>query len=320
MKIRDILATGVMALLTVTQALAAETYPSRPIEIVVPFPAGGVTDVVARAFAAIAPKYLPTATFIITNKAGASGTIGMGEVMRSAPDGYKLTMLVPELLIAPRIGMGNVRYTDLTLLARFTDEPATVTVRADSPWKTLEEFMAYTKANPEKVMVGTSAVASIYNVAIAAVNDRTGVKLTHIAYQGEAPAVVALLGGQIDATTVSFTPTAQHIAAGKLRILGVMADKRAKQYENIPTLKERGINASFSVWRAIGGPKNLPPDVVQKLSEVLKKVAADPEFRAMLAKQSVDVVFQDGPTFAAALTREDAELKGLLPKMDMGAR
>jgi tripartite-type tricarboxylate transporter receptor subunit TctC len=318
MKFKNILAAGVMALLATTQALA-DAYPSKPIEIVVPFPAGGVTDVVARAFAATAPKYFP-GQFIVINKPGASGTIGMGEVMRAKPDGYKLVMLVPEVLIAPRLGIGNVRYQDLTLLARFTDEPATVTVRTDSPWKTLEEFMAYAKANPGKISVGTSAVASIYNVAIAAINDRANVKLTHIAYQGEAPAVMGLLSDQIEATTVSFTPTAQHIAAGKLRVLGVMADKRAKQYPNVPTLKERGINASFSVWRAIGGPKGLAPEVVSKLNDVFKKVAADPDFQTMLNKQSVDVVFQDGPTFASALAREDAELSGLLPKMDMGAK
>lgn len=319
MKIKNILATGVLALLAATQALA-DTYPSKPIEIIVPFPAGGVTDVVARAFAATAPKYSPSARFIVINKPGASGTIGMSEVMRAKPDGYKLTMLVPELIIAPRIGIGKVRYTDLTLLARFTDEPATVTVRSDSPWNTLEEFMSYAKANPGKISVGTSAIASIYNVAIAAINERAGVKLTHIAYQGEAPAVMGLLGNQIEATTVSFTPTAQHIAANKLRVLGVMGDKRAKQYPDVPTLKERGINATFSVWRAIGGPKDLPPEVTSVLADLLKKVANDPEFKTMLAKQSVDVVFQDAATFSAALVKEDAELKDLLPKMDMGTK
>lgn len=200
-------------------------YPMRPIEILVPASAGGGTDVLSRAFAEAAKKHLPQ-PMVINNKPGASGAIGMGEMINAKPDGYKLCMVIVEITILPHLGLTKYTWEDFQPIARLNADPAAITVRADAPWNTIEEFLVASQKNPGAMKMGNSGNGSIWHLAHAALEDKAGVKFNPIPFQGAAPAVVALLGGHIDAVSVSPGEVAVHVAGGKLKILAIMSDQR----------------------------------------------------------------------------------------------
>lgn len=188
----------------------AGSYPSRPIELIVPAGAGGGTDVLARALAEAAKKHLPQ-PITVNNRPGASGMIGHGEMINARPDGYKLAVVFAEIVIVPHLGLSKLSYEDFTPIAQLNADPAAITVKADSPWKTLEEFLAASRAKPGELKMGNSGNGSIRHLAHAALEDKVGVKYNPIPFGGAAPAVLSLLGGHVDAVTVSPGEVATHV-------------------------------------------------------------------------------------------------------------
>ena len=253
----------------------SDAYPTRPIELIVPSSAGGGTDVMARAFSEAIRKHL-SQPMLVVNRPGASGAIGMQEVLNAKPDGYKVCVVFAELAILPHLGQVKFTADDFTLIARLNADPSAITVKADSPWKTIEEFMAAAKKSPAPLQVGNAGVGSIWHLASAALEERTQVKFNHIPFQGAAPAIQALLGGHIDAVAVSPGEVSANVTAGKLKTLAVMADQRFKGFETVPTLKERGIDLSVGTWRGLALPKATPPNVVAALTAATKAAAAQP--------------------------------------------
>ncbi len=298
-------------------AVQAAEYPTRAIELVVPTAAGGGTDAVARAFAEAARPHLGQALGVV-NKPGGGTAIGTADVAKARPNGYKLGMVVVEMAILPSLGLAPFKTSDLTPIARVNADPAAVTVRADSPWKTLEEFNAHVAQNPGKVRVGNAGTGSIWHLAAIAYEQKIDSKFSHIPYDGAAPAVTALLGGHIEAVTVSPAEVASHVSSGALRTLAVMADERAKGFEEVPTLKEQDIDLSIGTWRALVGPKGLPDDVVNTLREASRKASEDPEFIAVLDRLNLGRVFDDADAFKASLAEEEAMYAKLI--QDLGLR
>lgn len=300
-----------------TTAHAAD-FPNKPIEIVVPASAGGGTDILARVFAELAKKYLPQQPMVVVNKPGASTGIGISDVVNARPDGYKMGMVTVELAIISNLGITKYTADDLRLIARLNADPAAITVRAESPWKTYEEFMADAKSRATPLTVGNSGVGSIWHMGAAALADKTGVRFTHVPFQGSAPGVVALLGGHVDALALGPGEVSQQVAAGKLRTLVIMADQRVSgQFEKVPTLKERGVDLSVLAWRGLALPKDTPQDVVNFLSDVAKKVANDPAFRDALVKANLGWSYADGPTFVAAVNKDRPMFRDLVKKLDI---
>lgn len=297
---------------------AATDYPNKPIELVVPVAPGGGTDIVARAFAESAKKYLPQQPIVVTNKPGASGAIGMADVMNAKPDGYKLGLIIVELTILPNLGTIKYSAADFKPIARLNVDPAAITVRADAPWKTVEEFLADARKAPQPLNVGNAGMGSIWHMAAAALADKTSIKVNHVPFLGASPAVVALLGGHVDVITVSPGEVAQHVAAGKLRTLAVMADQRwGGVFEKVPTLKERNIDLSVAVWRGLAAPKDTPKEVIDILAEVAKKSAEDSTFKETLTKANLGWSYADAAGFQASIDRDRAFFKQLIPKLDM---
>jgi tripartite-type tricarboxylate transporter receptor subunit TctC len=299
----------------VSSAWAAD-YPNRPIEIIVPFGAGGGTDALARAFADNAHKHLAQ-PFVINNKPGASGVIGWSDVVNSKPDGYKLALMTVELTILPHLGLSKFGVEEFVPIARMNADPAAITVKGDAPWNTVEEFLAAAKKANGETKVGNSGNGSIWHLAAASVEDKTGVKFIHIPYQGAAPAVLSLLGGHIDAVTVSPAEVAPHLASGKLKMLAVMADQRLKGFEKVPTLKERGIDVSIGAWRGLGAPKNTPKDVVDVLKAVAQKTMAEPAMREAMDKLSLGYSYGDDAAFRTTMARDNEGFKALIPKLNL---
>ena len=291
-------------------------YPNHPIELIVPAGAGGGTDVLARAFAEAAKKHLPQPITVI-NRPGASGMIGHGEMISAKPDGYKLAIVFAEIVIVPHLGLTKLSYEDFVPIAQLNADPAAITVRADAPWNTIEDFLAASRAKPGEIKMGNSGPGSIWHLAHAALEDKVGVKYNPIPFSGAAPAVLALMGGHVDAVAVSPGEVAAHVASGKLKTLAVMADRRLKGFDNVPTLKERGIDLSIGTWRGVAAPKGVPADVMAILVEATRKAADEAVIRDALDRLSMGYAYADAETFRANMKRDNENFKQLVKKLDI---
>lgn len=294
----------------------ANDYPHHAIELIVPYNAGGGTDALARAFADAARKHLPQ-PIVVNNKPGASGVIGWTDVLNSKPDGYKLALMTVELTMLPHLGLQKFSHEEFVPIARMNADPAAITVRAESPWNTIEEFIAAAKKANGETKMGNAGNGSIWHLAAASLEEKTGIKLSHIPYPGANPAVLSLLGGHIDAVAVSPAEVAPHVASGKLRMLAVMADQRQKGFDKVPTFKERGIDLQVGTWRGLGAPKNTPKDVVDVLKAATQKTMQEQAMKDAMEKLALGYAYADDATFRAAMARDNETFKALIPKLGL---
>lgn len=301
------------AITSTVPALAA--YPERAIEFVVPSSPGGGTDVMTRTFTDFARKH-SAQPLVVTNKPGAGGGIGMGEVQRAAPDGYKVSVLISELAIIPHLGMVKFSASDFVPIARINADPGTITVRADAPWRTVEEFLEHARKHPGDVKMGNAGSGTIWHLAAAAVEQKTGVTFNHIPFQGAAPSVMGLLGGHVDAITVSPAEVSAYVSAGKLRTLVLMADQRLPGiYEAVPTFKERGVDLSVGTWRGLGVPANTPPEVVKVLRDLTRKTVEDPAFKEAMTRNNLLLSYMEGEQFKPFMAAQSDAFKVLIGKV-----
>ena len=293
-----------------------KNFPARSIELIVPFAAGGGTDALARAMSDASRKHLPQ-TIVVVNRPGAAGGIGLSEVARSDPDGYKLALVTADMVIIPHLGLTKTTYEQFTPIIQLNADPSAITVAANSPYNTIEEFLEAARKDPEGVQVGNAGNGSIWHLAAAALEDKAGVKFSHIPFQGGNPAVLALLGGHIDAVAVSPAEVIQYVAAGKLKTLAIMSDKRVEGFEKVPTLKERDIDLSIGTWRGIAAPKDTPKPVLDTLETAFKQAAAEDSLKQFMAKQNLGYVVADQQTFNGVIERDNATFKALIEKFGM---
>ena len=306
----------VLACLLPTAAAWCAEYPERPVELIVPWAAGGATDAMTRSFAEAARKHM-SQPMIVSNKPGATGSIGFTEVARAAPDGYKVAVLTAELLIIPHIGIGKVSQDDFIPVARFNALASAITVRADAPWNTIEEFLAHARRMPGEVKIGNSGVGSIWHLAAAALQSKANVQFNHIPFQGGNPAVLALLGGHVDAVAVSTAEVLTYVASGKLKTLAVMADKRVKGFEAVPTMKERNLDLSMGSWAGLGVPKYTPAKVVDLLKAVVMKAMAEPVLLEALDKMNLNAAFADDTAFRNQMIRDSETFRVLVETLKL---
>jgi tripartite-type tricarboxylate transporter receptor subunit TctC len=305
-----------MAALAVSCSAAfAADYPTRPVELVVPNTAGGGTDVMTRAFADAGRKHFPQ-PFIVINKPGAASAVGFGDVANSKPDGYKLSVVTVNLVILPALNLMKWTSDDFIPIAQLNYDPAAITVRADAPWKTIEEFIADAKKRPSLIQLGNGGVGDIWHVASAALEDKTGTQFNHVPFQGAAPAILSLLGGHVDAVSVSPGEVMTHVQGGKLRTLAVMSNQRlGGVFANTPTLKERKIDLSIGVWRGLAVPKGTPAAVVDVLKTAVQKTVAETSFKDTLAKANLGEAYLDAAAFKASIESDRESFKKILSKL-----
>jgi tripartite-type tricarboxylate transporter receptor subunit TctC len=250
-------------------------------KIVVPFAAGGGTDVYVRILAAELSKR--GMQVIVENKPGASGIIAADYVARSRPDG--LTVLVSSLgtLASNTVLYEKLPYDPIKDFASVTQiayQPSIIVGRADLPYKNIKEMVAYAKANPGKINRGSPGAAILTNLAPMSFEKAVGISTTHIPFNGDAPALQALLGGQIDIHGTSITGSLPYVRAGKLRVLGVMDSRRLPQVPEAPTFKEMGYDLDALLWYSLSVPAGTPKDAIERLNKAVNQVIADPEFVA----------------------------------------
>ena len=217
-------------------AVAADNYPAQPITLVVPFQPGGGTDAVARSFAKAAEKHFPKG-MIVLNKSGAGGAVGWKYVLNQKPDGYTLAVVTGEFVTLPLLNLFDRSYKDFTPLVQLNADPTTLVVHNDSPYKSVEDFVAAAKKNPDGMNVGTPGTGAVYDVALSAFEVKSGTKVTHVPYPGSGPSLLALLGKQVDAVATSPAEAAEYVRSGKMRLLVVMSDERVPEFKDVPTAK-----------------------------------------------------------------------------------
>jgi tripartite-type tricarboxylate transporter receptor subunit TctC len=293
---------------------AAQSFPSRPIEIVVPVAPGGGTDIVARAFAEVARKYLPQ-PMVVLNRPGASGAIGMQEVLNARPDGYKVGLVYSDLAILP--GLKRVRFSsdDFHLIALLNADPGAVVVPVDSPWRSIEDMVAEAKRRPGTVKLGNSGPGSIWHMAAAAMEDKVGAEFLHVPFTGSAPGLAALMGNHVEAVATSPGEASSYVQGGKMRILAVMAEERAAGFPQVPTLKERGFDVSVGVWRGLAVHRGTPAPVAAALTEVARRTAEDLAFRDALTRASLTFTYADGDAFTALANRDREVFRQLIERL-----
>jgi tripartite-type tricarboxylate transporter receptor subunit TctC len=280
-------------------AAAQEPYPSKPITLIVPFPPGGVADIVGRPFADALSREIKTPV-VIENKAGAGGGIGMGLVAKAKPDGYTLLLALSSISILPAadkvIGRAPLYQLDqLIPIARLTADPTVLAVRTESPWKTLQEFVDDARKRPGAINYGSSGNYGTMHMPMEMFAQSAGIKLTHVPFTGAGPAVVALLGGTVDAVSSGPSTVIQHVKAGKLRVLASWGDKRLASLPDVPTLAESGYDAVFFQWSGLFAPAGTPEPVIAKLREAARAAAVDPKFVGALATVETPVQYLDAP-------------------------
>ena len=306
-------------LLISSACLAQDSYPSKPITMVNPFPPGGVVDIVGRPLAAIMEKNLRQPVVMI-NKPGAGGAVGMASVAKGPTDGYTILMGLSSISIFPvsdRINGKTPSYelSDFAPIALVTADPTVLVVRTDSPYKTLKDFVDAAKANPGKINYSSSGVYGTLHVAMEIFANAAGIKLFHVPYQGGGPAVTALLGGQVQALASGPAAAIGQIKGGKMRALASWSTERLTLLPEIPTFKELGYDAEFYIWSGVFVSAATPPAIVSRLRASVKEAATSAEFRAAMEKVSTPVSYLDAPEFKKYWDRDAARLKVALEKI-----
>ena len=297
--VRAALVVSSLAMLAVSPAYSQDAYPSKPIALVVPFPPGGVADIVARPAADAMSRVLNT-PIVVENKQGAGGGIGMAYVAKAKADGYTLLLALSSISILPEadriIGRAPMFQLDqLVPIARLTADPTVLAVRADSPWKTLQEFVADAKKRPGAITYGSSGNYGTMHVPMEMFANSAGVKMLHVPYTGAGPAVIGLLGGNIDAVASGPSTVIQHVKAGKLRVLASWGDKRLASLPDVPTLTESGYEAVFFQWSGLFAPAGTPEPVIARLREAARAATVDSRFMAALATVETPIQYMDAP-------------------------
>ncbi|MDM0112135.1 tripartite tricarboxylate transporter substrate binding protein [Variovorax sp. J22R133] len=309
-KLLSALAFGLTAL-----AANAQTWPEKTVTLVVPFPPGGSTDQVARA---VGPKLTAKfkQSFLVDNKAGATGTIGATFVKRAAPDGYTflVTSLGP-LVIVPHLvkGLQYDALKDFDLITVAVQSPNVLVVPVNSPHKTVADVIAYEKANPGKMSFGSAGNGSSDHLTAELFWQQTGTSGVHVPYKGGAPVHTDLMGSQLDASFQNINSVVQYIKGGKMRALAVTSPKRSPVLPDVPTLAEAGVkNVEVASWQAIVAPKGLPPAVREKAHAAFVEALADPKVQEQFTSIGFEMVANTPAQFAEFQQKEYARWKKVI--------
>ncbi|MDC2860805.1 MULTISPECIES: Bug family tripartite tricarboxylate transporter substrate binding protein [unclassified Delftia] len=303
-----------LAALTAFSA-SAQAWPERPVTLVVPFPAGGSTDQVARAVAPRLGDKLRQ-SFVVENKAGATGTIGAAVVQRAAADGqtFLVTSLGP-LVIVPHL-IKNLPYDalkDFDLITVAVQSPNVLVVPAASPHKSVADVVAHLKAHPGKMSFASAGHGSSDHLTAELFWQQTGTQGVHIPYKGGAPAHADLIGGQVDASFQNINAVIQHIRAGKMRALAVTSPRRSPVLPDLPTLAEAGVkNVEVASWQAIVAPKGLPPALRDKAHAAFVEALNDPRVREQFVSIGYEMVAGTPQQFAEFQRQEYARWKSVI--------
>jgi tripartite-type tricarboxylate transporter receptor subunit TctC len=317
---RSFAALAIALLACVSPAHAQQDYPNHTIAMVVPFPPGGVADITARPLAEAMTRILKQSV-IVENKPGAGGGLGMQYVARAKPDGYTVLLALSSISIIPEADkvLGRepmFQLSQLVPIARFTADPTVLAVRADSPYKSVADLVAAAKKSPGSIPYGSSGNYGTMHVPMEMLDEAAGVKMLHVPFTGAGPAVVALLGGQVDALSTGPSTVIGQARSGKIRVLATWGEGgRHPAFPDVPTLKELGYDAQFSQWTGLFVPAGTPEAVIEKLRAAARAAVEDATFRNALAKVETPIQYLDQPQFRAFWDADARKLASVVQRI-----
>ena len=311
---KKIVLSLVILTLLVIPAAAPAAFPEKEVQIIVPYAAGGATDLIFRALAESTSRYLGKAV-VIVNRPGGGGTVGFTEGAQAKPDGYTLTAVITPVTILPHQVKTAFTYKSFAPIINVVDDPSMFLVKADSPWKTTKEFVDYARKNPGMITVGNSGAGGGVHLVALAFEKAVGARFNHIPFAGGGASVTALMGGHINAVSVSPPEGIAQVKAGKLRIIALFADERFELFPNVPTVKEQGIPFSMGMWRGLAAPKGTPADVVKTLHDAFRKGMEDPAFKKNAHDMSVKLFYLGPQAFEKRMAEDDQYFAKLVAEM-----
>lgn len=318
MTLRRRTAAAALVALAFVSLASAQTYPERPITLVVPYPAGAAVDRVGRALGAELQRRLGQPV-VIDNVAGASGTIGAKKVQRAAPDGYTLLVgTVNDMLVAPAVLKAGYTAKDFTPVTRLSQNTTVLVAHPGFGANTVDELVALGKRRTEPVLAGATGVAMMQTIGGTLLAQAGGFRIDHVPYKGGAPLLTDLMSGQVQLGTIALTSALPMIREGRIKAIGIISSHRDPTAPNIPTVNEgssvKGVEADL--WTGLLGPAGMPEPVVARLNAVLKDIMSDAAYRDNEFKAgSVVVEPNDGKAFGQFLLREETRLKPSLAEV-----
>ena len=294
---------------------AQQPYPARPITMVCPWGAGGGTDAVARIFGALLEKDLGQPINVV-NRTGGNGVVGHQAISGAQPDGYTIGTITVEITMMRHAGLTQLSHTDYTPLALVNIDPSAVTVKADSPYKTLDDLIKAIKANPGKLKASGTGQGGIWHLALAGMLRDLKIDPAAVPWvpsNGAGPAMQDLAAGGIDFVTCSLPESRSLIDAGKARPLAILANEASPLFPAVPTLKAvTGSSWLCGAWRGIGAPKGLPPDITAKLSGAIKKAYDSKDYKDFMAQRGFGLMWGDGKAYGEFMTKGDADMLAVM--------
>jgi len=282
----------------------AQEFPTKPIELVIPYAAGGSHDLTARALASVAHQYLGQPMLVML-KPGGGGAVGSQHVIRAKPDGYTLMLggTGPNTIFA-LVQKAPIGPDQFTSIARINYSPAIFAVRAEAPWKTFREVVDYMKKNPGKFNFANTGTWGAGDFPMQMVARTAGVEYNNIPFDGGGPALLAVLGGNADGSFLFTAQLLPQIGAGKMRALAVTDTRRLRDLPNVPTVREEGVDVVFTQWRSVLAPKKIPQAIAGKLEASLKQMTEDSSFQALIKQLGDEIHFQGGKEFETTWRQE----------------
>jgi tripartite-type tricarboxylate transporter receptor subunit TctC len=313
-------AAALAAALAVAAPMAvAQSYPTRPITIVVPFAPGGIADITARPLA-VALGSLLNQSLIIENHPGAGGAVGIAYAGRQKPDGYTLLMALSSILVIPeaeKVGgrPSSYQMSQFTPIALISADPVVLIVPTQSAWKTTADLIADARSRPGKISYSSSGLYGAIHVPMEMLAQAAGVQFLHVPYQSGGQAMNALLAGQVDVSVQSPGVASPHLKSGRVKALANWGAQRLKALPEVATLKEQGYDAEFYIWSGLFAQSGTPPEVLARLRGALKEAVSQPVFRQAMASMDSPVEYLDAPEFQRFMDRDGARLVEAVRRM-----
>ncbi|WP_188052174.1 Bug family tripartite tricarboxylate transporter substrate binding protein [Aureimonas fodinaquatilis] len=299
------------ALLAGVSAAHAQDFPDRAITSIVAFGAGGSTDVAARSLVRFANEYIGQ-EIAVENRTGGAGAVGMLALANARPDGYTIGTVNFELLTFRPLERAPVGPDDVRFIMKVQSSPATLTVQADAPWNTLEEFIEDARKRPNELRIAASPPGAVWNVAAGLITSETNTEINVVPFDGGAQSAIALLGGQVDATTISVQEVIDHVTTGKLKVLATATEERHPALPDVPTFKEAGYDIVFGSWAAMAAPKDIPEERFQVLSAALKDMFDDERFQTFAAENGITLDYVAGDELAGQMEADAEKVAAIL--------
>ncbi len=292
-------------------AFAQSQFPTQPVRLIVPYAAGGGTDIVARTLAQSLEKILGV-NVLVSNVVGSSGAIGRDSASKASADGYTLFMDDKAFLSSYYMGIGSVTWRDMQPVCRLDGASFVLVVNSKSPFKTVKEFLDYAKQNPGVVTIAVSGIGGISHLNVEAIKIASGAKIVIVPFEGGAMTRTAVAGGHITATVAQISEIYSFVQAGDFRILAVSDDERNPGIPAVPTFRESGVDFSLDQWRGIYAPKNTPTVVVEKLQNAFRAAMETKSFKDLCEKSFTRPLYLDHKQFTAELGKTDVALKDIV--------